>query len=279
MITENGEHTANSIFHPARPIHTPPLSLLLTAFRALYTNLSPWAENVLFWRFFRGRKNAQAEIEGPYYVLGAPFREVAPGKAMLATKEMMKENQPFLFTGRVTTTDGEPIPGALIDIWHANTNSQYYFASYTLRGKLHTDLSGRFEILTVAPGGYLGRAGHFHYIVTPPKEYGDLNEVTTQAYVCGGNNEKELDGDFANWFRKPRYQNTVQAWSLPPSTSPDESVKGHYSFPVVNTLDAETDEAVKRWNKWLEAEGAGEGVTIEAGGYMGTTLTKKGRWL
>ncbi|KZS92182.1 aromatic compound dioxygenase [Sistotremastrum niveocremeum HHB9708] len=231
---------------------------------------------MFFWRFFRGTKNPQAEIEGPYYVVGSPFREIEPGRAVLANKEQlgMKENQPFLFTGRVTAPDGTPIAGALIDMWQANSKSRYYLQNYLLRGKLHTDINGRFEVLTVAPGAYLTRAGHFHYIVTPPKGYEDLNPVTTQSYLCDGNNTKGLDGDFANWFRKPRYQNTVNAWTLVPS---DKGVETHYKFPVVTSLDAETEEALKRWNKLLEAEGSG--LKVEAGGHMDIKLTKKGRWL
>lgn len=76
-------------------------------------------------------------------------------------------------------------------------------------------------------------------------------------------------------FRTPRYENTVKAWTLVPPSN--DTPKSHYVFPTVASLDAETEDTVKRWNKWLEAEDLG--FKIETGGHMVTQLTKKGRWL
>jgi protocatechuate 3,4-dioxygenase beta subunit len=59
-----------------------------------------------------------------------------------------------------------------------------------------TDSNGFFEVLSVTPGGYLGRAGHFHIIITPGPEDGMKYEpLTTQAYVCTANNKYEMNTD------------------------------------------------------------------------------------
>ena len=93
---------------------------------------------------------------------------------------------------------GEPVPNATLDCWQADTDGGYYFASWTLRGKMTTDAHGRAEILTVRPGDYgskmIGtRPGHMHLMVTGTK--GKHAPLTSQVYVCQANEAKYLDGD------------------------------------------------------------------------------------
>lgn len=171
-----------NIFAPARIVKTPILKLVATLLRAIYLNVAPWGENLFTWRFFRGKRNPQSEIEGPYYVIGAPLREIEPGKAVLVRKEQLKgehrvlrlrvrqydlkldllENQPFLFTGRVTTTDGAPIAGALVDIWQVSIHSFHPRCSPSYIPPLHDNM------LTLSTGRHQLRI--LHRILHPPRK-------------------------------------------------------------------------------------------------------------
>ena len=103
------------------------------------------------------------------------------------------ENDPFLFILDIKDTKGDPIPNATLDCWQADSGGNYYFSSWTLRGKVTTDVNGRVEILTVRPGAYANRAGHLHLMVKGTE--GKHVPMTTQTYVCRGNNPQDLEGD------------------------------------------------------------------------------------
>ena len=71
----------------------------------------------------------------------------------------------------------------------------YYAATYTLRGKARTDSLGRLEVLTVRPGEYGGRnVGHIHAILSG-NSGGRFRTLTTQCYVCPGNEAKYMERD------------------------------------------------------------------------------------
>ena len=61
---------------------------------------------------------------------------------------------------------GEPLPNVQLDWWQADSQGQYYYRSYGLRGKVTTDNNGNAEVLTIAPGRYgrgdILRAAHIH---------------------------------------------------------------------------------------------------------------------
>lgn len=139
-------------------------------------------------------------------MIGAPDRQIAPGKAILATVEELKstsqrclprtlshattEYKPFLFRITVRSPKGDPLPNASIDLWHATTEGVYSYNSYNLRGTCSTDENGVVEVLTVAPGDYGAksaiRVGHFHVMLQDKEK--KCERLTTQVYVCKGNN-------------------------------------------------------------------------------------------
>ncbi|UTW13467.1 catechol 1,2-dioxygenase [Marinobacterium rhizophilum] len=147
-------------------------------------------------------------IEGPLYVAGAPLSEgearmddgTDPGKVMFVQ-------------GRILDTDGAPVAGAVVDIWHANSNGTYsYFDStqsdYNLRRRIVTDAQGRYRVRSIVPSGYgcppdgttqevlnqLGRHGqrpaHIHFFVSAKGH----RHLTTQINLAG---DKFLWDDFA----------------------------------------------------------------------------------
>jgi len=218
-------------------------------------------------------------MEGPFYVLNAPDRQVADGKAVLATSELLKESVPFILTIRILSPSGKPLARAKVDIWQANTEGLYYYASYTLRGRCTTNEKGEVDILTVPPGAYgpAGgvRAGHFHVMVWD--EEGQFDCLTTQIYVCQGNNEDGMNTDFLNYVRARRTDNLLRCWSVPSASG-----ERYNEFPAPPTQDLETSAKVEWWNAELarrEIVKDGAPLKIVAGGTTEIKLNEKPGWL
>ena len=147
-------------------------------------------------------------IEGPLYVAGAPLSE---GEARL---DDGKEAGTVLFMeGQVWDTDGKPLAGATVDVWHANTGGTYsYFdpsqSEFNLRRRIVTDQEGRYRFRSIVPSGYgcppdgptqqlldqIGRHGqrpaHIHFFISAPGH----RHLTTQINLSG---DKYLHDDFA----------------------------------------------------------------------------------
>ena len=102
----------------------------------------------------------------------------------------------ILITGRVHGRDCEPLPSALLDIWHADwsaeRDAQYDDEGWNLRGKLIADAAGRYELKTIIPGNYLDRdeyrPAHLHVKVSAEHH----RVLTTQLFFEGDPyNEKD----------------------------------------------------------------------------------------
>ena len=117
--------------------------------------------------------------EGPYYKSGSPERRniVEPGTA--GTR--------LILEGHVSNRNGEPIPHAWLDFWHADGNGNYDNEGYNLRGHQYTDEKGRYRLETVKPLEYLFRAPHVH-----AKVRADDNSptMTTQLFFPGEERNK-----------------------------------------------------------------------------------------
>ena len=110
------------------------------------------------------------QTEGPFYTPNSPER-----KSLLETS---MQGVTMILSGQVLSTDCQPIPGALLDFWHADANGVYDNAGYTLRGHQFSDENGRYELETIMPGLYSSRTRHFHVKVQRPN--GQI--LTTQLY-------------------------------------------------------------------------------------------------
>ncbi len=147
-------------------------------------------------------------IEGPLYVAGAPLSNY---EARL--DDGTDPGVPLFMQGRVFNTEGEPLAGAVVDVWQANTGGTYsYFdgtqSEFNLRRRIVTDAEGRYRLRSIVPSGYgcppdgptqqlldqLGRHGqrpaHIHFFISAP----DHRHLTTQINLSG---EKYLHDDFA----------------------------------------------------------------------------------
>ncbi|HYZ34461.1 MAG TPA: catechol 1,2-dioxygenase [Crenalkalicoccus sp.] len=150
-------------------------------------------------------------IEGPLYITDAPLSK---GEARL--DQDPEQGEVLFVEGQVRDTEGKPIPGAVVDVWHANTKGFYSFfdptstpqSPYNLRRRIETDAEGRYRFRTIMPSGYgcppdgptqllldrLGRHGkrpaHIHFFVEAP----GFRKLTTQINIS---DDPYLHDDFA----------------------------------------------------------------------------------
>ena len=149
-------------------------------------------------------------IEGPLYVAGAPLSE---GEARMDDGSEDEVGTVMFLEGQVFDSYGQPLPGATVDLWQANTRGTYSFfdpsqSEYNLRRRIITDAQGRYRARSIVPSGYgcdpqgptqecldqLGRHGqrpaHVHFFISAPGQ----RHLTTQINLSG---EKYLWDDFA----------------------------------------------------------------------------------
>ena len=117
--------------------------------------LDVWVEHAVEEVATDGREGNKGTIEGPYYVPDAPDQG-AKGSVPMREGE---PGTPLVWTGRVTSTDGTPLGGAKVEVWHADDDGFYsQFApdipEWNLRATFTTDQDGAFEIHTVKPAPY-----------------------------------------------------------------------------------------------------------------------------
>jgi hydroxyquinol 1,2-dioxygenase len=95
----------------------------------------------------------ESTVLGPFYVPGAPLREYG---ARLAE---VPAGDPAWVHGRVTGVDGEPIPGAELDVWQNGDDRLYAVQNPDgpeehLRGRFLTRADGSYAFLAVRPVPY-----------------------------------------------------------------------------------------------------------------------------
>ncbi|GAB2454804.1 MAG: catechol 1,2-dioxygenase [Comamonas sp.] len=164
-------------------------------------------------RYFDMRMDAEDEalgvtngtprtIEGPLYVSGAP---VAQGFARLDDGSDTAGHT-LIMHGTVYGADGQPVPGAQVEVWHANTKGFYSHFDptgeqkpFNMRRTIIADAQGRYKFQSIVPVGYgcppagptqallnqLGRHGnrpaHIHFFVTADGH----RKLTTQINIDG----------------------------------------------------------------------------------------------
>jgi protocatechuate 3,4-dioxygenase beta subunit len=95
----------------------------------------------------------ESTVLGPFYVPGAQFMPYG------ANISRGRGGEPTVVSGRVLSTSGKPLRGAVLDVWQTAPNGMYDVQdpaqpSMNLRGRFRTDAQGRFEFRTVKPVSY-----------------------------------------------------------------------------------------------------------------------------
>jgi protocatechuate 3,4-dioxygenase beta subunit len=109
--------------------------------------------------------------EGPF------FKPRSPQRSNL--REPGITGRAVELSGLVLTRSCRPVPGTLVDLWHADDNGVYDNKGFRLRGHVFTDNEGRYAFHTIVPGLYPGRTRHYHVKVQAPEE---MPGLTTQFY-------------------------------------------------------------------------------------------------
>jgi catechol 1,2-dioxygenase len=122
-----------------------------------------------------------ADDKGPFYIAGAPSRNVLAGPD--------EPGERLIVRGRILGSECKTlVPNALLDVWHADAAGRYHSEkeNYRLRGQLRSNKMGAYEISTIKPGGYPVEGGgfrpaHIHFAVTHPA----YQPLMTQLYFEG----------------------------------------------------------------------------------------------
>ena len=96
----------------------------------------------------------ETTVLGPFFVPDAPVlplgADLSPGMP----------GERLYIEGSVRDSDGRPLPGALIDVWHSDKDGFYDVQRYdaggemTMRGRFDADAAGRFDLWTITPSFY-----------------------------------------------------------------------------------------------------------------------------
>ena len=94
-----------------------------------------------------------ATVLGPFHIDGSP--PVQHGHDMSDNLPGV----PLVVTGRVLDLDGNPLPGAVLDVWQADADGTYEAQlpnvdEARLRAKYQTRPDGTYQVRTIAPRGY-----------------------------------------------------------------------------------------------------------------------------
>jgi len=94
--------------------------------------------------------------------------------------------------GRVMDRSGQPIEGAVVEIWQCDADGVYHHpwdergrrkadSGFQGRGRVETDAEGRYVFRTIKPAGYSGRTPHIHFKIMQPGG----ETLVTQMYFAG----------------------------------------------------------------------------------------------
>ncbi|WP_205347002.1 intradiol ring-cleavage dioxygenase [Pseudonocardia broussonetiae] len=144
-----------------------------------------------------GGASTESTVLGPFHMVESPPRPLGADIALDG------KGEPCLVTGRVTGPDGEPLAGALVDVWQADDEGFYDVQQpgvqpeRNLRGLFTADSDGAFRFRTIVPryypipadgpvgellaatGRHPYRPAHVHVIVSAP----GYRPVTTHLFV------------------------------------------------------------------------------------------------
>jgi hydroxyquinol 1,2-dioxygenase len=145
-------------------------------------------------------------------VLGPFFVQAAPEKPLGVDISGGVEGEPMIVTGTVASADGQPLEGAIVDVWHSDDDGYYdvqqldKLGSLAMRARFRTDQNGHFNFWSIMPAAYpiphdgpVGemlraqgrhpwRPAHVHFMISAP----GYERLVTHVFVAG---DQYLDSD------------------------------------------------------------------------------------
>ncbi len=129
------------------------------------------------------------EGPGPFYPETIPLDHDAD-LVQVAGRAGMAQGEIVNLFGRVLTLSGEPVPGALVEIWQCDYRGRYKHAAewrgaadpnFQGYGTTKSTGSGSYRFRTIKPVRYTGRTPHIHAMISGP----GIKRFTTQIYLKG----------------------------------------------------------------------------------------------
>jgi protocatechuate 3,4-dioxygenase beta subunit len=169
-------------------------------------------------------------VLGPFYVDGPP----AAGQGTDIAEGL--PGTPLWADVRVIDVTGEPVAGAVVDVWQSNEDGFYdvqlpELEGPVLRARFRTDPAGRLTFWSILPSEYpvpddgpVGsmlkatgrhpyRAPHLHFMISAP----GYRKLVTQLFVSGG---AYLDSDTVFGVKDDRVGDFVPRRGPPPDGRP-----------------------------------------------------------
>ncbi len=152
------------------------------------------------------------QTEGPFYPDKLPL-DTDNDLLILNDNITPAVGEVTYLSGRLLDARGEPIRGAVIEIWQCDNNGAYLHSrtgnkekrdtNFQGFGRFHTGSTGEYLFRTIKPVPYPGRTPHIHVKVKAKGK--DL--LTTQCYVKG-HPQNERDGIYRS-FKDPKVRDAV----------------------------------------------------------------------
>ncbi len=138
----------------------------------------------------RPRTPTPRQTAGPFY----PDEFPADGDGDLVQvkgKSGIARGEILLLAGTVMNVDGEPLPGARVEIWQCDAGGRYHHSrdsssiapdpNFQGWGQFTTGADGAYRFRTIRPVPYPVRTPHIHFQVTGER----IPRLVTQMYVHG----------------------------------------------------------------------------------------------
>jgi protocatechuate 3,4-dioxygenase, beta subunit len=190
---------SNEIYRPSRRI----LLSTFTLGAAAFATRGLFAEELV---------RTPPQTEGPFYPDRLPLDR---DNDLIIVKDSITPAVGTVthLTGRILDEKGEPVRGAVIEIWQVDNNGIYLHsrdrnqsrrdANFQSYGRFETGSSGEYRFRTIKPVPYPGRTPHIHVKVSK----GQRELLTTQCYVKG-EAQNERDGIYRG-IRDPKAREAV----------------------------------------------------------------------
>ncbi|MGJ5130099.1 intradiol ring-cleavage dioxygenase [Bradyrhizobium oligotrophicum] len=168
-------------------------------------------------------------------VLGPFFVQAAPERANGDDISGPMKGDPLLVTGSVSSADGAPLAGAVVNVWHSDDDGYYdvqrleQIGDLAMRARFHTDGDGRFHFWSIKPAAYpipndgpVGdmlaaqgrhpwRPAHVHFMISAP----GFERLVTHVFVAG---DQYLDSDVVFGVKDSLIRDFARC---PPGRAPD----------------------------------------------------------
>lgn len=137
-------------------------------------------------------------------------------------------------SGRVLDRRGDPVRGAVIEIWQVDNNGAYLHSRSSNRvnrdsnfqgyGRFETASSGEYLFRTIKPVPYSGRTAHIHFAVDVPRRH----KLVTQLYIKG--EPRNATDRLLNSIRDPRARESIIVPFEPMPGSRTSELAAHFDI-------------------------------------------------